>query len=248
MRVKYSKELLEGLVKNSTSVAQVIRKLGLKQAGGNHTHITARIKKYEINTEHFLGSGANRGPSHLPEKLSFAQILVNDRLGGKREKVAALRRALLEAGVEHKCAVCGLPPYWNGKYLQLQVDHISGIGTDNRIENLRFICGNCHLQTENFGFKNSTIYLSKTAIIEAPKLIKQVLPSPSELDPNWRNKPRLNTRKVNRPSKEELEKLLWEKPTSQLAIDFGISDNAIAKWAKSYGITKPSRGYWAAKN
>lgn len=51
-------------------------------------------------------------------------------------------------------------------------------------------------------------------------------------------------RKVVRPSKEELEKLLWEKPTSQIAIDFGVSDKAIEKWAKTYGIAKPPRGYW----
>lgn len=60
--------------------------------------------------------------------------------------------------------------------------------------------------------------------------------------------PRPNTRKVVRPSKEELSKLLWEKPTSLLAKDFGVSDVAITKWAKSYGIEKPPRGYWAKLN
>ena len=53
-----------------------------------------------------------------------------------------------------------------------------------------------------------------------------------------------NGRKVERPSKEELEKLLWEKPTIQLAKDFGASDRAIGKWAKFYGINKPPRGFW----
>lgn len=52
------------------------------------------------------------------------------------------------------------------------------------------------------------------------------------------------THKVIHPSKEELEKLLWEKPTTQIAEQFGVSDNAVAKWAKSYGLTKPPRGYW----
>jgi hypothetical protein len=54
-------------------------------------------------------------------------------------------------------------------------------------------------------------------------------------------------RKVIRPSKEELEKLLWQKPTSQLAKDFGVSDKAIEKWAKAYGLEKPGRGYWPSK-
>jgi len=52
-------------------------------------------------------------------------------------------------------------------------------------------------------------------------------------------------RKVARPSKEELQKLLWQKPTSQLAKDFGVSDKAIEKWAKTYGLEKPGRGYWS---
>lgn len=55
----------------------------------------------------------------------------------------------------------------------------------------------------------------------------------------------LARRKVERPTKEELEKLLWEKPTTKLAEQFGVSDKAIEKWTKSYGLTKPARGYWA---
>lgn len=57
----------------------------------------------------------------------------------------------------------------------------------------------------------------------------------------------LASRRVERPSKEELSKLIWEKPTTQLAKDFGVSDKAIEKWCKSYGIEKPPRGYWAKK-
>ena len=58
---------------------------------------------------------------------------------------------------------------------------------------------------------------------------------------------RIHTRKVERPSKEELEKLVWEKPTLQIAKDFGVSDKAVEKWCKTYGIEKPPRGYWVKK-
>lgn len=58
------------------------------------------------------------------------------------------------------------------------------------------------------------------------------------------NKERLNRRKVIRPSKDELAKLLWEKPTMAIAKEFGVSDTAVSKWAKNYGLNKPSRGYW----
>lgn len=47
-----------------------------------------------------------------------------------------------------------------------------------------------------------------------------------------------------KPSKEELEKLIWEKPTTHIAKDFNVSDKAVEKWCKKYGISKPPRGYW----
>lgn len=46
-------------------------------------------------------------------------------------------------------------------------------------------------------------------------------------------------------SKEELTKLVWEMPSSKLSKQLGVSDKAIEKWCKLYGITKPERGYWA---
>jgi len=55
---------------------------------------------------------------------------------------------------------------------------------------------------------------------------------------------RLNTRKVIRPSKDELEKLVWEKPTVQIAKNLNVSDKAISKWCDYYGIKKPERGFW----
>jgi len=58
---------------------------------------------------------------------------------------------------------------------------------------------------------------------------------------------RYEARKVTRPSKEELHKLLWEVPTQKIAAQLGVSDVAISKWAKAYKIEKPPRGYWAKK-
>jgi hypothetical protein len=54
-------------------------------------------------------------------------------------------------------------------------------------------------------------------------------------------------RKVEWPTKEVLEKLLWEKPTTQISKQYGVSDKAVEKWTKKYNLTKPPRGYWAKK-
>jgi len=54
--------------------------------------------------------------------------------------------------------------------------------------------------------------------------------------------------KIEWPSKEELEKLVWEKPTTAIAEELGVSDKAVSKRCKKYGIEKPPRGYWAKQD
>ena len=56
--------------------------------------------------------------------------------------------------IEYKCSCCGITE-WNGKPLTLQLHHINGNNRDNRLENLTFLCPNCHSQTDNFSGKNA---------------------------------------------------------------------------------------------
>ena len=62
-----------------------------------------------------------------------------------------------------ECAICGIGPVWCDQPLVLQLDHINGVNNDNRIENLCYLCPNCHSQTPTFAGRNSrnTIILNK---------------------------------------------------------------------------------------
>jgi hypothetical protein len=141
---RYTDEQLIEAVANSYSVMEVMRKLGIKFAGGSHHHISNRIKKMELDSSHFKRQAHNKGvPS--TKRLLPEGILVHDRLSGRKEKTVLLRRAMLESGVEYKCA-CGLTNSWNSDTLTLEVDHINGDNLDNRLVNLRFMCPNCHSQ------------------------------------------------------------------------------------------------------
>jgi len=53
----------------------------------------------------------------------------------------------------YSCSVCGLAE-WNNKHIVLQLDHIDGNAGNNKPENLRLICPNCHSQTEYFSGSN----------------------------------------------------------------------------------------------
>jgi 5-methylcytosine-specific restriction endonuclease McrA len=75
-------------------------------------------------------------------------------LANSTSRKAVKRRLLLEGILENVCSECGLRE-WRGKALAMHIDHINGIRTDHRLENLRMLCPNCHSQTPTYGGRNA---------------------------------------------------------------------------------------------
>lgn len=151
--MKYTKETLHQAVNASLSIAGVLRHLGLAPTGGSHAHISRRVKKLGIDTSHFNGRHHRRAKPAV-NRLSSQEVLVLGNAGAARTKPHVLRRALKESGMQYACAACGLAGIWNAQSLTLHVDHINGKYFDNRIENLRFLCPNCHSQTATWAGRN----------------------------------------------------------------------------------------------
>lgn len=242
VRRVWDKEKVIEAVKRSISIREVFARLGFpKDYGSINRKFKILREKWNLDTSHFLGKGYLKGQiCPWVKAFPLEDILCNNR----KTNSNSLRKRLLEQGIfEAKCYNCNLTDWLDGP-IPLELEHINGIHDDNRLINLTILCPNCHAKTPTYRGKNKKI--NKSSI----KKFGDELTVDNELflslQPELAVKIRRPRRyKVPHPSKEELSKFLWEMPTSQLAIKLGVSDKAIEKWAKGYGIDKPPRGYWA---
>jgi len=114
-----------------TSMAQLLKKLGLKATGGNYANIRKALQRLNLNCEHWTGQGWSKD-QQLKDWSGYS-------------KIEALKPHLIKKR-GHQCERCELKT-WQGKPITLEVDHVNGDRTDNREENLKLYCPNCHALT-----------------------------------------------------------------------------------------------------
>lgn len=142
------------IILNSSYMAEILEKLGYsRQSGSSAKKVKERADFEGISLEHIIIYTKSDKRTHYTFKREFDDILVENSTytNNSRLKIRLLRAKLLN----DECYICGLESLWNGKSLTLQLDHINGNNTDNRLENLRLLCPNCHSQTDTFGSKNA---------------------------------------------------------------------------------------------
>jgi hypothetical protein len=154
-----TKDDLVTLVNQCDSYTEVLEKLGLCITGGGNTHtLKHRLKIDNISTTHFthkrkMSQGWRNGAGKYINtyvRKPIKEWLINGIVLSSGKK----RRLITEKVLENKCSECGMGNMWNNKPITLQIDHINGDTFDNRIENLRVLCPNCHTQTSNFAGRN----------------------------------------------------------------------------------------------
>lgn len=149
---KYSDEQLIQAVKDNKSYAGVMRQLGLIPAGGNYRTVKKKIAELNLDTSHFTGKGWNVGLKFKPKQAQpLSEILVEN---SNYQSYKLLRRLLKEGVKERVCENCGNSE-WLDNPIPLELHHINGINTDNRLENLQVLCPNCHALTDNYRGKNT---------------------------------------------------------------------------------------------
>lgn len=228
---KLSKEELENVVAQNKTVAGVLRQLGYDTTGGRYSWIKRLIVKYDIDTSHFTGQGWKR------DSIEYLSTdLFSEHSTKKRSQV---RDTILKKHIiDYKCSFCGNTGEWMGKQIALQLDHINGVPNDNRIENLRFLCPNCHAMTDTYCGKNisksdnsDNTYNKRTnnCVICGKSILNT-----STYCVQCASQRR---RKINNlPNKDELAKLIIEKGFVGVGKMYDVTDNAVRKWCIKYNL------------
>jgi len=212
VKLKYQKDNLTEIVKNSKSISDVINKLGLRNAGGNFKTIKNYIEIYKIDTTHFETDElriVKLKELSKENKIDLTLVLVENSTYSR----TSLKKRLVEENIlEYKCEKCSNKGEWLGEKITLQLDHKNGIFNDNRIENLRFLCPNCHSQTDTFAGKKMKKEKKQTTNLNSY----------------------VSRRKVERPPFNQLLNEVTDMGYSGTGRKYGVSDNTIRKWLISF--------------
>ena len=156
----YDKFFLQGVISESTSISEILRKLGVSDYGFNHTKLSEFLKNSDFDTSTLVGRKIKRfDNTGIPKKKLSEQLTTNST-----RNTNSLKKRLIREGVkENRCERCGITE-WMDNDLIFELHHINGNNSDNRLENLILLCPNCHSQTSNFRGKNSSIDLEFSEI------------------------------------------------------------------------------------
>jgi len=214
-----SKEELQEIINSNNSYVDILKVFGMDgYNGGGYKTLKKRISDENLsidllkrNRKKFL---SDKG---LSQPIDNSIIFKENSEYTNRTNIKT--KLIRDFNFAYECVDCGIGEYYNSKPISLQLDHINGISNDNRIDNLRFLCPNCHSQTETYAGKQK----KKVNFCECGKLIK----CSSTKCRKCRGKS--GNPRINWPTDDDLKKFLTMETLSQLSKRLGVSKSALVK-------------------
>jgi hypothetical protein len=239
-RTRIADSDLLAAVATSSSMTEVLAALGIRLASGSLTNYTRRARLLAADMSHFKAKEAVRR-GRRPDEVFLAMLVLRPEQS-PRAKTKDLRKAMLLTGRPHACAKCSILT-WGGEELTLEIDHINGNPWDDRIENLRFLCPNCHsLETrrlrktrakEGRGFCqecSASIRAASIRCVACAARLTQAKGRGGSLN------------KIVWPEAEAvLTRLAAGESYEALGRELGVSGNAVKKYLRRNGIEPPKK-------
>ncbi len=224
---RYDESSLRQLVAESSSLSEVLRRVGLRPTGGNHRRLRHWLGTWGISTDHF----PRRAPPPR-EATPLAAVMVE---GSTYHRGHLKRRLYAEGLKQRRCELYGQGEEWRGRPMALILDHINGVGDDHRLENLRIVCPNCAATLDTHRGRNlanrracATCGSVFSAADRAQRHCSRACGGRSESA----RAAQAARRRVERPPHEQLVAEVAATSWSAVARKYGVSDNAIRKWVR----------------
>lgn len=223
----YTNDQIYEILKISKSFAEVIRSFGYKSiTTGNYKHVKGILKNrnIEIPVYNYFKEHNNFNR----KRRNVDELFINET---NVSRAYLKRRIIKDDLIKYECEKCGNVGEWEGQKLVLQLEHKNGNTYDNRLENLCFLCPNCHSQTNTFSGKNSKrIRKNKNEIKKRCNCGKEISYDAHMCVDCYSKTNRI----IKRPTYEELIREIKETSQNKVAKKYEVSWRTIQKWIKYY--------------
>lgn len=235
---RYSEDEARGAIAASRSWTEALRRLGMCASGGGYLILRKYAATWSISTDHFDPEGASLAGLERARRspMPLDELLVE----GRFTQSARLKERLYAAGLkQRRCELCGQGEQWQGRRMSLILDHVNGVRSDNRLENLRIVCPNCNATLDTHCGRNATLLADRPCErcgeTFRPKYRRQRYCSRA-CGSRWnrRGRPQLALRRVERPPYEQLVAEIEAVGYSAVGRKYGVSGTSIRKWRLAY--------------